>query len=425
MQLTFEEVAVIGNGSYPDFVQYERNENELFFLDGNKMYGVPTKELDSNFKKLEWGDTFEIESKQDINLSNLELKTLSGFGIAGSYKAGNTHKLVIYEFAFEMDKYLNKGNIKHTTNNPISSFNLALKNPKVNILEQHGNIVSNQKRALLSPASKVLFRFEAGSEFEYDMGTLYIDGSSFILQNETASTHGRNLIGRALRDKTLDENYDFSIDYLHEILRKLLQHANLTNNQSSIQSSSSRDSFVFKPDTNVLQAIEEILINIPKSKIKELTDGTIVIGDNNYSVFEQAETYTFYRDKDIFSNQIVLDDNESYGRVCVHDANFNIIVYKDVINPVSNLQANKTLYVKVPDGTTESKAQDYANKTVEQLSTLGETESFIGAFMPQIKSGDNIVIINDDGVEYPGLITEVTHEFGKKYFYTSLKVDFD
>ena len=60
IQLTFEEIAVIGSGKYPDFIQFERTEGELFFLNNGLMYGTPSKRLKGDFSSPEWMDTVEI-----------------------------------------------------------------------------------------------------------------------------------------------------------------------------------------------------------------------------------------------------------------------------------------------------------------------------------------------------------------------------
>ena len=108
-------------------------------------------------------------------------------------------------------------------------------------------------------------------------------------------------------------------------------------------------------------------------------DGTVVIGSTNYAGFTRNSTYTFYRDKDIFTRSIVRDDQEAYRRVCVHNQDFSIKVYRDVATYSGwNLQANKTLYVNIPEGTSLFDAQNYANQIANSLQFVGKVESFTG-----------------------------------------------
>ena len=87
------------------------------------------------------------------------------------------------------------------------------------------------------------------------------------------------------------------------------------------------------------------------------------------------------------------------------------------------LQANKTLYVNIPEGTSLFDAQNYANQIANSLQFVGKVESFTGPFRPQLVLGDEAVIVGDNGSNTLGLITEITHRFGKDGFYTDFTVD--
>ena len=70
MELTFENVAIIGNGSYPDFVQFERTEGEVFFLDGGLMYGTPSDKLNGDFSSPDWQETTNIGPPNEVGMYN-------------------------------------------------------------------------------------------------------------------------------------------------------------------------------------------------------------------------------------------------------------------------------------------------------------------------------------------------------------------
>ncbi|MDD2297408.1 MAG: hypothetical protein PHX79_06295 [Sphaerochaetaceae bacterium] len=425
MQLDFEITLDGGAGNYPDLLHFPNTQAQVFYLNSGVLYGTPTNKLDNGL----WENMNLQESivvSPDSGMSLLELKVLSGFGIVGSYKTGDTHKLIIYEFAFEMDRYLNNGSIKHSLNNPISNFSLTLENPDIKNPERPGNIVMNEKNALIAPGSKIVFKFGAGDllEPDYNLGTFYTDRADLDLLGETVEVDGRNLIGKSLKEQTLDENHTFTLEYTHETLRQLLELAHLDNDQYLIEPTSIKHSWNFKPDTTYMNAIEDILKTTANLKIEELTDGTIVIGSLNYSRFEQAGIYRFYRDKDIFSRNIARDDAESYRRVCAHDSEYTVAIYKDVTSYEGwNLQANKTLHVELPKGTSTADAINYANQLAKQLERVGKAESFTGPFRPHIQPGDGAVIVDENGEENLGLITEVTHSFGKSGFITDFTVD--
>lgn len=175
---------------------------------------------------------------------------------------------------------------------------------------------------------------------------------------------------------------------------------------------------------SLLEGIQEILKALDNWQVKELVDGTVVIGASGFTGFTSNSIYTFYRDKDIFTRNIVRDDQESYRRVCVHNQEFTIKVYKDVQTYTGwNLQANKTLYINVPEGTTLSDAENYATQIADRLQYVGKIESFTGPFRPQLILGDEAIIVDSGGMTSLGLITEITHRFGKDGFYTDFTVD--
>ncbi len=156
--------------------------------------------------------------------------------------------------------------------------------------------------------------------------------------------------------------------------------------------------YVFASNMNCLEGIMEILKALDNWQIKELVDGTVVIGSQNYAGFTSNSRYTFQRNKEIFSRSIIRDDQDAYRRVCVHNQDFSIKVFRDVATYSGwNLQANKTLYVNVPEGTSLSDAENYANQIANNLQYVGKIESFTGPFRPQLVLGDEAVIVSENG----------------------------
>jgi len=307
MQLTFETVATIGTGSHPDFVQFEKTEGQLFYLDNGMIYGKATDRLDGDFSNPSWYAPENITPQNDVNLSDLELKTLSGFGIVGSYTTSTSQKLLIYEFQHDISDYLSSGTIQHSVDNPIASFTLALENPDIQDPERPGNIAISEDKGLLNPGGKIQFYFGAGDEEpEFEMGQFFIDRSDFVLINESASIDGRNTIGKVLGDQTVDENNEYWYTVIHENIKRLFENANIRNDYYLIENTSEQAWFSFTPNTDFVRALESMLETLPSWKIKELTDGTIVVGSPTFSAFDTPGIYTFYRNQDIFSTQRAL-----------------------------------------------------------------------------------------------------------------------
>ena len=425
MQLTFENVAIIGNGSYPDFVQFEKTEGELFFLNEGLMYGKPSAKLRGDFSDPAWELTENITPPTLSNISNLELKTLSGFGIVGSILTPTAQKLLIYEFQHDITAYLNSATVKHSVDNPVSSFTLTLENPDIQDPERPGNIAISEDKGLLNPGGKIQFFFGAGDENpEFEIGQFYIDRSDFSLATETASVDGRNTIGKVLGDQTVDENNEYWYAPIVDNIKKLFGAAEITQDYYLVEHTEEKAWFSFSPNTDFISALESMLETLPSWNIKELSDGTIVVGSPTYSAFDQPGEYTFYRNQDIFSRQITRDDAQSYRRVCIHTENFEDAVYKNVEAYTGwNLQANKTLYVQVAKGLRRAMLATYADELATRLKDAGKIETFSGPIRPHLQCGDEAIIVDQNGSKSLGLITEITHKFGKSGYYTDFTVD--
>ena len=182
MELIFEVSKYIdrqGNNSYPDIIQFPNTQAQIFFIQNGEMIGLPTNKIKmGDWNSVSYQEEYDVSN--DSNITNLELKMLQGWGIVGSYKTGNTHKLIIFEFAIEIGEYLNSGTIKHTISNPVSSFTLNLENPDLNDPEHPGNIAINEDKGLLNPGGKIKFYFGAGvDEPEFEMGQYFIDRCDF------------------------------------------------------------------------------------------------------------------------------------------------------------------------------------------------------------------------------------------------------
>lgn len=424
MQLVFENEAIIGNGAYPDFIEFPKTEGQSFFIDKGLLYGVPTSRLHGDFSNPVWHETVSITPKNDYDMSNLELKALSGFGIVGCYRTPDAHKLIIHEYMLEMDRYLESGSIKYSMDTPIVSFVLNLENPINENPEYEGNVAISEEASFLSPGSKIAFQFMIGDSEPYPMGVFYVDRSNFSLLNEAVSVDGRNIIGKALNDQSFDEDNVYPYKVIHEILKEILYKANVSSDEILVENTGISAGYQFDVSMSCLEGIMEILKALDAWQIKELVDGTVVIGSPNYAGFIRNSRYTFYRDKDIFTRSIVRDDQGAYRRVCVHNQDFSIKIYRDVATYSGwNLQANKTLYVNIPEGTSLADAENYANQIANSLQYVGKIESFTGPFRPQLILGDEAVIVSDKGTSNLGLITEITHRFGKAGFYTDFTVD--
>ena len=427
MELIINKSGEIGVGNYPDFLQFPKTEGQQFYIKNGELYGKPSAKIpDGDFENATWLEENNVSPDENIIL--LELKTLQGFGAVGSYLVNDTvdkQVMIIYEFEQDMSQYLNSGSIKFGIDTPIASMTLTLENPVDVETEIDGPVAINEKTSLLSPGAKVSYRFSAGDDLEeVELGHYYIDRSQYSILSETVSVDGRNLIGKALKDQTLNENTYTGYKDITTIINEMMANANLGIDQYEVEINSEQRRYNFEPNKEVLGALEEILKSLVDWKMEETHEGEIIVGSPSYGLFPQRGIYNFYRNKDIFSRQIDRDDQGSYRKVCVHDNEWNIEVYKSVsVFSGWNLQSNKTLFISVADGTSLSNADAIATEIASRLENVGKIESFNGPLRPQLLVGDEATIIDNAGTTTLGLITEITHDFGKSGFFTSFTVD--
>ena len=274
-----------------------------------------------------------------------------------------------------------------------------------------------------SPQSTIKLEFKAGDSDPYPMGIFYADKSVYKVGNAGTKIDGRNSIGKYLKDQSFDERCKYPSQAVSTMLESMLSGAGLT--KYYVQPNLTQMGMDYAPNKNILDGIEEVLQYLPAWQMREEVDGTVVIGDRTDSHFTQPSRYTFQRDRDIFSREVVTDDRAIYGRVCVHTEDFTVRVYRPVTSELGwTPPAQKTLYQQVPEGTTSMEAAVIANNLAASMANSGKVETFVCAFRPQIIPGDEAEILEaDKSKTMLGVITQVKHSFGVQGFYTEIVVD--
>jgi len=272
------------------------------------------------------------------------------------------------------------------------------------------------------PASKIKLNFKAGDSDPLLMGSFYVDRTSFTVGRANVGVDARNSIGKYLKDQTFDERNIYVKQQIQLLLAQILASAGITNYY--VGPETAELGMEFSPNQDILSGINDVLTTIRDWQVREEPDGKVVIAERTDTAFTQPGTYTFYRNRDVFSRSVTKDDSNTYGRVCVHTSDFSVKAYRPVSSNLGWLPpAQKTLYQQCPDGTTSIQAAALATEIAERLSNSGEVEEFVGPIRPQLMPGDGAQIIDEDGPNLLGTITTVTHRFGKDGFYTQFTVD--
>jgi len=290
---------------------------------------------------------------------------------------------------------------------------------------QWENLVVPVKEVLPSyvPQSVIELVFCAGDSEEYSMGKFYVDKTQYKVNTASLKVDGRNSIGKYLKDQSFDEACKFDNMLVSDMLKSILDAAGLTDYY--VQPSTVYMGMEFAPNKSVFDGIEEIIQYLPGWQIREEVSGKVVIAEKTDSHFTRPSRYTFQRNRDIFSRDIVTDDRSVYGRVCVHTSDFLVKVWRPVTSNLGwNSPPKKTYYHQVLDGTTSLEAADIATDLAEAMSNSGAVETLIGPFRPQLIPGDEAEILEADATKtLIGVNTSIKFTFGDKGFTTENTVD--
>ena len=422
MQFEFENYGSVGSGNFPDFIEFFDSSGELFYVSGGEIFGKPSTKLNGSFASPNWVGDFKVSN--DTGVEDFNVNVLSGFGLIGSYSTPTAQKMIIYEFELDVTRYLTNGSISQSADTVIHSFSLELENPKNESRENMLNAIVSEDSSLFSPGAKVVFRFSVGDSEEFDVGSFFVDRSDFELKRNTVSVDGRSRIGKVLKDQTINEMNVIGNNTITNILGSLFDYAGLTEDDYYIAQSTELRSFTFDQDKDLMDVFDVIMQSVVNWRIEDRPDGVIVVGGSDFDQFSQNGIYTFMREKDIFSRKIVRDDQNAYRRVCIHNGDWSIAQYRDVSTFIGwSLSSNKTLFIEVPQGTSSVVASSIADDLAVKLGSVGKIETFTGSFRPYLQVGDGAEIVSGSVVSDLGVITEITHYFGKDGYFTNFSVD--
>lgn len=410
---------------YGDFLVMPDNETTLLMTSA---YGLKSRASLAN------PDAYDLPFEKENDVSNLDapvylsINSLGGFGAVGAVRSDSEtdgsyyHKLLIYEYAYDIGKHLEGGKIRRTISNPIATFDLSLVNSK----KRGRYLVSERKyqSLKLEPGAKISFSFSLGDSSKVKLGEFYIDRTNFDIKSTAVSVSGRNIIGKALKDQTFDEDWSRSYRSLSEHVKSILTElGGILERKTLVETETTQGGFDFKPDTNLLAGLQEIFKTTGDWRVEE-NGGKVVVGSKTYAGFSKKRQFTFKRGTDVFSRKVSRDDGQTYRRVCVRDKDLTYAIYKDVAAYEGwHVKARRTLYVEMPTGLSSQRAENYANNLAFLLGKSGKVETFEGKFTPHLEAGDTAIIQGSNYYDTLGIVTDVTHNFGKNGFTTTFTVD--
>ena len=414
MELLWEHSQKITNGHNPAAYHSPDNVLQVLYVDDNgNIRATATETPFGNFADREFfGSEF---AAGDTGVEHLTLSYLPRMNIWAVWHSEGRHRMGVFLLKQEANKYLDSGSVSFRGDDPTTSLSLTLENPQ--------GIICAEDACEVPPGTKVSVFFRSGNSVRLPLGSYYLDRVTTKTGDPKVTISARNIIGKLLKDQTFDENTTFS-GTVTQVLQDILEYGGVTFHR--VESVATTIGMEFPPNMSLYDGIQSVISTMDGWEIKEDINGAVVIGGATHLQYHcPAGHYVFSRGADLFSREVSRDDREVYSRVCIHDRDFKVKVYEDVaFQDGWNLPSRKTLYVEVPEGTSQAEAEATAEHLANRLANVGIIESFSGPFRPHLQPGDAAEITEPGKLaRLLGTITQVGLRFGKSGFTTDFTVD--
>lgn len=334
----------------------------------------------------------------------------------------DTFWLLRYEYEKRLDPITVSGSIVMQTDSPIQQLNMAIINT--------GRKTFLSDATLFSPGAKIETGLLCGNSSMYPMGIYYIDEIGYDVLSETVSISGRNTIGYILSTQTFDNRSSFT-GSVSEVVRQILEYFGITG--AAIEYTTYNVAVAFEPGTTGLAALQEIAEQMTRFDASELyalyhigetPDGTIVCGyDDYFAGYLPNHIYQFPIEHEVFRYSVNRCADDVYTKVRMEgtDADgepLDVEMRNVTYNHAWNLGEHRVYHGSASNVTQETLSQLAANNAL-LLSNPDGVTSVTMSIRPQLLIGDYAKIEFADGeVESAGIITSITHRFGKSGFFT-------
>lgn len=352
-----------------------------------------------------------------------------------------------YVYAIDCSNLVITGTMDSTNDNPVVQL-------KVNIINI-GEEIFTSEVSLFQPGAKIVLRFLVGGE-RVQMCVAYMDSIDFNPASSSVSFSGRNSIGYRLVSQVFEDFEQFQGD-LNALTNAVFSYAGLQKYIVGPDSLVIPLNRSFSPDQTLLDGLQSEYNFLQRTdwRIYEREDGTVLAGDQNFLANYVANSYYIFDTKaEVFSRKTKQALDAAYSRFCL-TGKMTVIVnpppeynvetgewtipepepqevelraYSNIKNyEYWNIPPHKTYFMSmdsnsyVADLTT---LQNLADQYAQTLQYVGIGEEFTGPLRPQIIVGDIAAENNGDGTMTTlGIVTRVTHKFGRAGFSTSFSTD--
>ena len=280
--------------------------------------------------------------------------------------------------------------------------------------------------SLFEPGAKVTVAWTMGDSEPYPLVVAFLDEFDLDRHAAEASMSGRSVTGR-LNDQTFDDNTTFE-GYGNEVVEWIFGLAGIE--KYHIGPSDFSQEWTFAPDKTLLKGLQDVFDFFVGWAMIELPDGTLVVGyPHQIAEYQANSVYQLNGNTEVVKRRTKKQLDAAYTSVRVTGKAADGTELTPVTIAVNNfagwnLGRHKTRHVKAADGLTQAELQDLAEQLAAELQHIGIGESFDGPPRPYLLPGDIASISYGGGSSTDlGIVTSVTHSFGKTGFFTAFTTD--
>ena len=306
MQLSFEHSQKICDGHQSAGFHTPDNVFQVLFVGADgRPYGVETNTPYGEFENREFTEEHLVGN--DENVEFLRVTYLPRINLWVTWKSADLLKMAVFILKQDISQYLSDGSITYQKDDPGATLILTLENPQ--------GLIAAEDSTSAPPGSRINVWFKMGDSAKIQLGVFYVDRIRTAVGDPYVQVDARNATGKLLKEQTFDEVTIYTPLPLNLLLQEILDDAGVLS--SNVESSAVNLGMQFPPDMTYYDGIMEVLNSVPGWRIRELYTGEINIGSPTYYRFTDG-VYSFERDMDCFSREVVRDDQNVYAKVCVH-----------------------------------------------------------------------------------------------------------
>ncbi len=305
MQLTFEHSQKIADGSNPAGYHTPDSRFQVMFTEGGKVKTTTTTTPTGYFADRTFSTPYAIATDEEVEF--LRVTYLPRVNLLAHWESEDRHRLTVLILKQDASQYLESGTIQYRDQDPGATMTLTLQNPE--------GLFAAEGYAGVMPGGKISVWFSMGDSEMIQIGLFFVDRISKEVGKPTVTIEARNTTGKLLKDQTFNTSAKRMSWKTDQFFGEMLVDAGIS--EYAIQEELRPSVYEFTPDKTYYEGMMDALLPLFDWRIREDETGRIIIGHrSDFEEFTEG-VFSFDRDTDCISRQIVRDDQNTYSKIAV------------------------------------------------------------------------------------------------------------